>query len=126
MLKMYRSSRKLTKEELKKIKKLLLIEKKEIFKMKGLTDSIIAEKEENIKSHIADMGTNSYFKEIAGKLTDIEHKTLVEIDRALKKIDNGNYGICEFCKKPINKQRLKIIPYVRFFIECQNKLKEER
>ena len=126
MLKMYRSSRKLTKEELKKIKKLLLIEKKEIFKMKGLTDSIIAEKEENIKSHIADMGTNSYFKEIAGKLTDIEHKTLVEIDRALKKIDNGNYGICEFCKKPINKQRLKIIPYVRFCIECQNKLKEER
>jgi DnaK suppressor protein len=47
-------------------------------------------------------------------LDEIERQQVREIDRALKKIDNGSYGICEACGKPIAMNRLKIIPWTRY------------
>lgn len=43
---------------------------------------------------------------------------LKEINQALRKIEKGQYGICENCKKPINEERLKFIPQAKFCIEC--------
>ena len=40
-----------------------------------------------------------------------------KIDRALKRIDAGTYGICERCGKPIEKARLKALPYVDLCIK---------
>ncbi len=121
------SSKRLSKEDLKKFQELLIKERNRILKSKGLTDSIIAEEqEEHIHSHMADMGTEAYLKEIASSLSDLEYHTLLEIERALKKIKSGTYGLCEFCKNPISKERLKVIPYARLCIKCQSKLRDRR
>ena len=42
---------------------------------------------------------------------------LQKIDRALQKIDAGTYGICERCGKPIEKARIKALPYVDLCIK---------
>jgi DnaK suppressor protein len=47
-------------------------------------------------------------------LDEIERSQLKEIDLALKKIENGIYGICEACGKPIALNRLKVIPWTRY------------
>ena len=44
---------------------------------------------------------------------------LKEIDEALDKISNGNYGICEMCEEPISLERLKVKPYARYCIVCR-------
>ena len=43
-----------------------------------------------------------------------------EIDRALAKIDDGTYGICEKCGEPIKKARLKALPYAALCISCKS------
>jgi RNA polymerase-binding transcription factor DksA len=43
-----------------------------------------------------------------------------DIDRALAKIDEGTYGICERCGKPIPKERLKALPYAALCVACKS------
>jgi len=48
-----------------------------------------------------------------------ERQRLEDIDRALKKIDEGTYGICEICAKPIEKERLEAYPAARTHVGCR-------
>jgi DnaK suppressor protein len=43
---------------------------------------------------------------------------LREIDAALKRIDDGEYGLCQACEEPINPKRLDVDPTARLCIEC--------
>ncbi len=44
---------------------------------------------------------------------------LKEIEEALKKIEEGEYGICEMCSEPIKPLRLKIKPHAKYCIICR-------
>ena len=44
---------------------------------------------------------------------------LGEIEKALTKIENGEYGICEMCEDPIGFQRLKVKPHAVYCIDCR-------
>ena len=50
-----------------------------------------------------------------------ESKILEKIEYALKRLDEGSYGICDGCKKEINIERLKAKPSVSLCINCQTK-----
>jgi RNA polymerase-binding transcription factor DksA len=43
-----------------------------------------------------------------------------DIDRALAKIDDGTYGICERCGHPIPKERLRALPYAALCVACKS------
>ncbi len=51
---------------------------------------------------------------------------LQSIERALKKIKNGQYGICEKCKGQIGVRRLKVFPEARFCMKCIRGKKREK
>ena len=75
--------------------------------------------------HMADLATDTYDREFSLTLASNERKLLYEIDEALKKIEEGIYGICEDCKCAISLSRLKAIPYARLCLKCQQE-KEKR
>jgi DnaK suppressor protein len=50
---------------------------------------------------------------------------LEEINVAIKKIDEGTYGICEMCDEPINKERLLIKPHAKYCIICREIIEKE-
>ncbi len=54
-----------------------------------------------------------------------QKKELEEINRALKKIEEGTYGICEMCDEPIQEERLKIKPYAKYCIICREYIEKE-
>ncbi len=54
-----------------------------------------------------------------------QEKELVEIEEALKKIENGEYGICEMCGEPIKPLRLKIKPFAKYCIICREIVEKE-
>jgi len=54
-----------------------------------------------------------------------QKKELEEINYALKKIDEGTYGICEMCEDPIQEARLKIKPYAKYCIICREIIEKE-
>jgi DnaK suppressor protein len=49
-----------------------------------------------------------------------------EIEEAIRRIDDGNYGCCERCEKPIDPRRLQVLPYARFCLKCQEKTEKAR
>ncbi|MGL5642938.1 MAG: TraR/DksA C4-type zinc finger protein [Paraclostridium sp.] len=73
-------------------------------------------------NHLADIGTEVYMQEMQNSLTNHEKFKLNEIEDALYKIKNGNYGMCEKCRKNINEERLEFIPETRL---CSNCAKED-
>jgi len=46
---------------------------------------------------------------------------LLDVERALRKIEKGNYGICEKCGKEIKKERLEVLPEAKFCSLCAKK-----
>ena len=70
--------------------------------------------------HIADMATDNFDREFNLGLASNEQQLLNQIDEALRKIDEGQYGVCETCGKSIAQKRLLAVPYARFCIQCQS------
>ncbi|NPA04378.1 MAG: RNA polymerase-binding protein DksA [Epsilonproteobacteria bacterium] len=106
-------------------KELLLERKRQILKNLHAT---ISEMESLKEVEVNDDG------DYASLCTDnmIEHaiqsqqlKELEEIEYALKKIEKGEYGICEMCGEPIKPLRLKIKPYAKYCIVCREIIEKE-
>ena len=71
--------------------------------------------------HMADMASDVYERDLLLKLASGEREFLLQIDEALKRIEEGEYGICLECKKKITKTRLKAIPHTSHCRTCQEK-----
>ncbi len=69
--------------------------------------------------HMADMAADTYERELSTNLVSSEQQVLYEIDDALKRLDEGIFGICLECNKPIPMSRLKAVPYASLCIRCQ-------
>lgn len=73
-----------------------------------------------------DQATQSLDKEILFELSDNERKILRDIDAALRKMEKGTYGLCEHCKKVIEKKRIKALPSARYCMSCQSGSEKNR
>jgi RNA polymerase-binding protein DksA len=70
--------------------------------------------------HMADQATDNYDREFALNLAGNGQEILYKIDEALKRIDDKSFGICLECSKPINKSRLKVVPFAEYCVPCQS------
>lgn len=75
--------------------------------------------------HMADAASDSFDTEFNINLVSNEQDLLYEIDLALKRIEEGTFGICEECKEPISKKRLDVVPFARYCIKDQEKQEKE-
>jgi len=68
---------------------------------------------------IVDRANNAYNRELMFSLSDAERSTLLQIENALRRMDEGSYGRCANCGQNINGLRLDAVPWARFCIDCQ-------
>ena len=111
--------------ELDYFKELLLERKKQIEKNILETKNEIEELknfEVNDDGDYASLCTDNL---IDSAINNQQLKELQEIEEALKKIENGTYGICEMCGEPIRKLRLKVKPYAKYCIVCREIIEKE-
>jgi len=73
---------------------------------------------------LSDQGTETFDREFALNQLSSEQDVLFEIDEAIRRIENGTYGICEMTDEPINIERLEALPYVRHSIKAQSELEK--
>jgi RNA polymerase-binding transcription factor DksA len=69
--------------------------------------------------HMADQGTDNFDREFAASLLNSEHDVLYEIEEALRRIEQGTYGICEQSGEPIERERLRALPFARYCVAVQ-------
>ena len=74
--------------------------------------------------HQADQGTDDFDRRISLELTSKEYELLRQIERALEKIDEGTYGVCDITGKDISPARLDAIPYANMTVEAQEKIEK--
>jgi RNA polymerase-binding transcription factor len=75
--------------------------------------------DETTDNHIAETATATLDREIDYTLEENSEHVLGEIDGALKRIEEGTYGICVNCGKPIAEDRLAAIPWATYCIDCK-------
>ncbi len=73
---------------------------------------------------IVDRANNAYQREFMFNLSGSERRLLRQVEGALERLELGDYGTCDHCRKPIGAKRLKAVPWARYCVECQEK--EER
>ncbi len=120
----------MNKKEKEKYKKLLIKEKIRILEAMGALqkDSLELRQAEGenhgVPTHLAELASDNFEKNLDLNLTSSEGKLLTEINNALAKLvsgrsNQGSFGICEKCHKKISQKRLHALPYARFCIACQ-------
>src|ERR1700730_1342240 len=69
--------------------------------------------------HQADIGTETFNRE--RDLSILEHidAEVDDVEHALRRLDDGTYGTCEACGKPIGEARLEAVPAARFCVDDQ-------
>jgi RNA polymerase-binding protein DksA len=72
----------------------------------------------------ADMGATSFERDQELTVVANEREMLAQIERALERIDDGTYGVCESCGNPIGKMRVMAFPRATLCMTC--KQREER
>ena len=73
----------------------------------------------NVPTHNADRDSEGLDKEVA--LMQNEEEMLELVDEALERIENGKYGQCVACDRPIADERLQALPYIPTCIACASK-----
>ena len=125
--------KKFNKEELKYFRKLILKNKEKILdEIKRISEDTLKKSQKDAAGdisgytyHMADVASDTYDREFSLGLASNERQSLYELDDAIKKIEEGTFGICEECKSVITKTRLKAVPFARLCVKCQEK-KEKR
>ena len=72
-----------------------------------------------VDNHLGDMASVTFDRELDQGLEEGAQQPLGQIDRALGKLDDGSYGTCERCGKPIPEERLRARPWVSLCIDDQ-------
>lgn len=67
-----------------------------------------------------DMSLQDVNQELALRLGERESQMIADIDQALLRIEEGNYGVCARCGKPIDERRLEALPTARYDAACQS------
>lgn len=113
----------LPKKKLDEYRALLLKERVALLKDLELEqDSFIY----NEQGDLVDIADGAILNELINRLSDMDAEKLKQIDRALEKIEEGTYGVCEGTGKPIPETRLKAVPWTQYSVEYAESLEKTR
>ena len=121
-------SKQLTKKELKKFQELLEEKRKAVLdrarEMLSVENMAL---DTNDLPDEMDLASSEYLQSFEFRLRGREKSLLSKLDLALKKIEEGTFGICEICEEPIGKKRLEARPETTLCIKCkEDQEREER
>lgn len=98
------------------------------FDAEGLTDQSETDSVGELSSydqHQADLGTETFEREKDLSILEQVEAELADVEHALRRLDEGTYGTCEVCGKPIPDERLEAMPATRFCVEHQAEAERE-
>jgi DnaK suppressor protein len=70
----------------------------------------------------ADLAFDAGSEEVSSQLAELEARELSQVERALARLKQGTYGVCEGCQKRIPVARLNALPFSTTCIECQREM----
>ncbi|TWT74786.1 TraR/DksA family transcriptional regulator [Allorhodopirellula solitaria] len=113
------------KESLQKLRVTLIRRRDALRKALAGDLSLLSELHQQRTGDALDAAADTVQDELNSQLVEVESQELVEIEEAIAKFQQGNFGDCEDCGKPIPLNRLRAIPYASDCIECRRKAESD-
>ena len=113
------------KKDREKFVRLILEERRRKLDVLGRHQGTLEELKDTRAAEYEEEVTLSDDKEYLSKLIEQQTRGLEEINHALEKVLNGTYGLCEHCRKLINRERLEAIPTAILCLSCKRQEEEE-
>jgi DnaK suppressor protein len=66
-----------------------------------------------------DQASSEYAQSMAFRLRDREKFLLKKVEKALARVEDGSFGVCERCEEPISLKRLQARPVTTLCIRCK-------
>jgi RNA polymerase-binding protein DksA len=76
--------------------------------------------------HMADVASDNFEREMSLGLAANERELLKQIDDALSRLKEKNFGKCQRCEKDISFKRLSAVPYAQLCIACKEQEEKKR
>jgi len=73
---------------------------------------------------LVDRANSAYNREFMLSISGSERQTLIEVDQAIERLDEGSYGSCVNCGEEIPRKRLQAVPWTRYCIDCQEQAEQ--
>jgi len=118
------AAQKISKQERERLKQILVAIKE---RLSGQVSSLKVDaltRDDGVNS--SEDGTDAFDRQFALGIASAENHNLVEIDEAMRRLEDGTYGACEECGCMIAMTRLKALPFVRKCVGCQSKTENGR
>jgi len=120
---------KVTKKDHKHFEDRLLEERARLLKELGYLEANVLKQNQRDSAgdlsgysfHMADLGTDAMEREKAFLFASAEGRAIYDVDGALRRLYNGEYGTCESCGQPIARERLEVVPHARLCIRCKER-----
>ena len=109
------------KKRLDYYKKKLLARREDLLKTIARTEEEGRQADDDPTVDLADKAANSYTKEFLFGMTNTDRALLNQIDVALKRINEEEYGVCMNCEEEMQQKRLEAVPWARHCINCAEK-----
>ena len=84
----------------------------------------VKESETGQMADISDHAARTYNRQLEGELGEQEWQKLKQVDAAIEKIVEGEYGVCTKCEASIPEARLEVVPYTEFCTQCLSKMEK--
>ena len=113
----------MTKAKLEKYKEKLLRQKAELLKELEVEQEFMVF---NDQGDLVDIADGLISNDIINRLSDLDREPLALMDRALEKMDEGTYGVCDGTGAKIPEARLNAIPHAIYTVEHAAQLEKEQ
>lgn len=111
-------------ETLKKLRETLVRRRNALQRALAGDLSLLQDVQDTGPGDLLDAAVDTAQTEVNSQLVEAETRELHLIDDALERINEGTYGICESCEKPIPLNRLQALPYATECIKCRRRAEQ--
>jgi RNA polymerase-binding transcription factor DksA len=104
-------------------------------RLQGIRDNLTRERDEStsegagelssVDQHPGDSGSETFELEKTVSLLDQVEEELQEVEAAFQRLEDGSYGRCQACGRPVGDERLEAMPATRFCVEDQAKAERQ-
>lgn len=105
-------------ESYQSIKENLLLRRRQILERLGRVESHLRHWDKPLDDDFAEQAIERANDQVLEALDDNMRREILQIDHAINLMEQGKYGICEFCQNPIAPKRLEALPYSNLCINC--------
>jgi RNA polymerase-binding transcription factor len=73
-----------------------------------------------------DDASRSFSRQMLLNLGEQDREKLIQVEEALFQMENGGYGVCKLCEKPIPEARLILVPFTQHCVSCLNEIEQDQ